>query len=699
LRRAAAGAYLCPVRLPREIAFLLLLPAAFGQVQQMDPVTVSATRAPTSLSQSAFTVEVVPEAAFDEGPAMSADEALQEVPDFSLFRRNSSMTANPTSQGVSLRGLGPSGASRSLVLLDGVPLNDPFGGWVPWSLVPMDSIAGAEIVPGGGASAWGNEALAGVIQIFSKPGPAARGSAVAEAGDFDTRSAELQAAYGLGPGVLELRGQDFATSGFGLISPSQRGAVDVDAASRHESLQARWEGSLGAAVQALVTLREYQEWRDNGTAYQQNRLNQQLASAVLSGSAAPGERWTATAYVQAQSSSQTFSSVNAARTAETPASDQFAVPADALGLEASSTWTDSAGAQTTLGADLRQVRGETREDFAYASGSFTEQRDAGGRQAFAGMFAERTQPLGPQLHATAAVRLDRWEDSDGHMRLSQLAGGAPLSSQAYPTRAGSELSPSAGLAWQASGGLELHLAAQHAFRQPTLNELYRPFRQGTTVTEANPELSTEHADSAQLGATWRRGTLRATLEGFAARLEDPVSNVTLVQGPGTFPTFGYLPSGGVGQERLNLGRVDTRGVQMGADWTPAGAVSLGVSALGENATVAEASVAPELVGKRVPEVPRWNAAAFLTWRPDKDVSLTLRVRRSGSEFDDDLNQLLLAAATVADASLRVALGHGAEAFATVDNLGNAQVQTAHSTLGVYSTGAPRLASAGLRARW
>ena len=104
------------------------------------------------------------------------------------------MTANPTSQGVSLRGLGPSGASRSLVLLDGVPLNDPFGGWVPWSLVPVDSLAGAEVVPGGGASAWGNEALAGVIQLFSRQPVAGSGYAQAWLGDFDTRRADLDQA-------------------------------------------------------------------------------------------------------------------------------------------------------------------------------------------------------------------------------------------------------------------------------------------------------------------------------------------------------------------------------------------------------------------------------------------------------------------------------------------------------------------------
>ena len=264
----------------------------------MEPLTVSATRAPAPVSQVPFTVEVVPQDAFSEGVSMTVDGALRSAADFSLFRRNDSMTANPTAQGVSLRGLGPSGASRSLVLLDGIPLNDPFGGWVPWSLVPADSLAGAEIVPGGGASAWGNAALAGVIQLFSRQPVAGAGAASAMAGDLGTRSAYLSDAFPLGGGTLELQGQEFATDGAVLVAAAERGPVDVAAASRHESARARWRGPLGPAATATFTLRSYGEWRDNGTPYQQNRLRSVLASAALSGAGGGGETWSATAYVQ-----------------------------------------------------------------------------------------------------------------------------------------------------------------------------------------------------------------------------------------------------------------------------------------------------------------------------------------------------------------------------------------------------------------
>ncbi len=682
------------------LAALTLAPSLLAQVQVLDPLTVSATRDPEPRSQVPFTVEEVTPDAFTDTSSLTADDVLRGSPDFSLFRRNDSLTANPTSQGVSLRGLGPSGASRTLVLLDGVPLNDPFGGWVPWSMVPVDSLARAEIVPGGGASAWGNEALAGVIQLFSREPAAGTGDVLLRAGSFGTWAADLSAAVAAGSGVLSLSAEDFGTDGTVLIAPAGRGPIDIDAASRHDVETARWRGTVGA-VTAAVTLRRYSEWRDNGTPYQQNDLREVFGSVDLSGPLPAHGTWDLTAYLQGQQAAQTFSSVNLARTAETPASDQFGVPATAGGVAATASFADATGGLTTVGADTRDIRGETREDYAYAAGSGTylDQRYAGGRQDFAGLFAERSQPLGPNLHAVAGLRLDRWEDSDGHIRTQTLATGTLLSATPYPTRTGTELSPSAGLTWQATKDLRFHVAAQHAFRVPTLNELYRPFRVGNTTTLANAALATEHADTAEVGAAWSRDHLDVTLTGFGARLTNPVANVTLAQGPGTFPLFGTLPAGSLGQERLNLGRVDTLGAEFGAAWHPSAGWTLDLAVQDEQATVEAAAVAPALVGRTPPEVPRWNGSAGVTWIPLPRLSVSARVRRTSAQFDDDQNLLPLAAATVLDASARYRLSAHAEVFVTADNLADATVETAHSALGVYSVAPPRQIGGGARLSW
>ena len=654
---------------------------------------------PQPRSEVPFTVELLPADAFDDPGSPTVDGTLRSSADFSLFRRNDSVSANPTTQGVSLRGIGPSGASRSLVLLDGVPLNDPFGGWVPWSAVPAESVGAAEIVPGGGAAAWGNEALAGVVQIFTRELSPGTGSATLRAGDYSTASADLAQAVRAGPGTLELRGETFSTGGTDLVAPSNRGPVDTDTPSRHNVESARWRGTLPGRTEVALTLRRFEEWRDNGTAYQHNHMRSGFGSLALSGHPQMGETWTLTAYAEDQDSSQSFSSVNAARSAETPASLQFDVPASAFGLATSASLVDPSGAATTVGADLRTVGGETREDFLYSKGAYTEQRYAGGRQAFGGLFAERLQPLGHGLLATIGARIDRWQDTDGHLRISALPTGSPISRTLYTDRSGTEFSPGAGVTWEPAAHLRFHAAAQHAFRQPTLNELYRPFRQGSTTTLPNAALSTEHADTAEAGAAWNGGPLTLAVTAFAARLEDPVSNVTLAQGPGTFPLFGALAVGSTGQERLNLGRIDTRGLQAAGSWTPVGDLTIDFSALEENATVRSAPVAPTLVGKAVPEVPRWNASLGLRWKATRSLSVVLRGRASAFQYDDDQNLLRLGSYAVLDASAKLDVAAGTELFGGVSNAGDARVQTAHSALGVFNLAPGRTVTAGARISW
>ena len=102
-------------------------------------------------------------------PALVPDDLLRQLPEFSLFRRSSSVSAHPTSQGVSLRGIGPSGVSRSLVLLDGVPFNDAFGGWVYWTALPMESAERIEVVNGASSSLYGSYAMGGVLNVVTRP--------------------------------------------------------------------------------------------------------------------------------------------------------------------------------------------------------------------------------------------------------------------------------------------------------------------------------------------------------------------------------------------------------------------------------------------------------------------------------------------------------------------------------------------------
>jgi outer membrane receptor protein involved in Fe transport len=672
--------------------------SAAGQVSLPD-LTVTATRTPEEAGHVPFSLTVLDGDTLRQAPTVTLDDALRSIPGFSLFRRSDSLTANPTTQGVSLRGLGPNGASRSLVLLDGVPLNDPFGGWVAWTKVPREALAGAEILRGGGASAWGNAALGGVVQLTTEDPTARDNRFTASYGSFSTRSAELEFSQPIGHGTLQLLGRGFATDGFSLVAPEDRGPIDIAAWNRHDWLAARWQQPVGADAQLLVTARTYDEHRNNGTPYQQNNSRENFVSTVLNARPSRNFSWTATAYAQDQDFSSTFSSVNAARTAETPANDQFAVPATALGAAWQGVWTGENDAHTSAGADFREVRGETRENYSYSNGDFTRQRIAGGTQDFAGIFALHQRPLGDGWSTELGARLDYWRDSDGRRHETSLINGAVLRDDHYADADGTEFSPSAGLVWKPAADWRVHAAGQYSFRQPTLNELYRPFRVGSVITEANPDLRTEHATSTELGAEYTHGTVTLGATVFWNDLRDAVANVTIAQGPGTFPIFGFIPAGTTGQQRLNLDRTRVQGVELSAKWQPAASFALKADYLGNDATIREASVEPALAGNRLAQVPRQSAVLGAEWRPLAGLTLTPRVRWLGRQFEDNENTLVLGEALVVDLGAAYTFARRCEIFLTIENLTDARIETGRSADGTVNAGAPRLFLGGFRCGW
>ncbi len=684
------------------------------------PFVITATRTAQPPEHVPFSLKTIEGETLRAIPSATLDGALRSIPGFSLFRRSDSLTANPTAQGLSLRGLGPSGASRSLIVLDGVPLNDPFGGWISWTLIPRDSLARAEILRGGGATAWGNAALGGVVQLVTQTTGHWPPALTASFGDFDTRSAELNAGVPIAGGSVEISGRAFSTDGFKLVAPERRGPIDVDAASRHSWLSGRWRHPLTANVELTLTARTFQEKRNNGTPFQRNASRSTFGSLALAAQPDRHFGWTAVAYAQDQGFSSTFSGVNATRTAETPASDQFAVPATAYGGAWTSAWQHADGARTSAGLDARRVQGETRERFTFVSGAFTRLRIAGGNQEVAGLFALHERPIAPTVRFLVGGRLDRWTETNGHRRESDLATGVASRDERYADRDGVEFSPSAGLVWTAAPGWRVRAAAQQAFRRPTLNELYRPFRVGANITETNPALRTERVTTAELGVEWssagvppasvnapglsaarvppaHRFTLGAAV--FWNDLRDAVGNVTVARGPGTFPLFGFIAANGVGRQRLNLDRTRVRGLELSANYQATPTLNLSADFLYNDAVVRRATVAPALVGKRLAQVPRQSATLGFAWRLPANTTLAPRLRWLGRQFEDDENALRLGEVAIVDLGLRAKLGRATELFLNMENVGNTRVETGRSADGVVNVGTPRFLFGGLRYGW
>jgi outer membrane receptor protein involved in Fe transport len=644
-------------------------------------VTVTAARGETRVADTPASIAVLPRVALDATAAAAVDDALRQVVGFSLFRRAGSRAANPTAQGVSLRGLGASGASRALVLADGLPLNDPFGGWVYWARVPRPAIERIEVLRGGASDLYGSGALGGVVQIVTRPASSGRALlGEASAGSASALEGSLTARGGHGAWSGRLSAEAYGTDGYVPVDDWSRGAVDSEAASRHAAVDATVERRLSGEGRVLARAMVYGEERENGTPLQANDTRVGLGAMGLDWGAPPRGRAQVRLWGQTQLFHQAFSAVAADRGREDLTRRQR-VPARALGLSAQ--WSRLAGSSHRIlaGVDARHVEGTT-EETVFSGGAATSTVEAGGTERGGSAFVQDLFQIHPRLLISLSGRFDGWSRRDGRSVVTPLATGASAVDR-HPDRAETALNPRLGVVFRASASLSLTGAGYGAFRGPTLNELYRSFRVGDVVTLANPDLEAERLRGGEGGVLVARGPLSLRLTAFDAEVRGAVANVTVATAPGL-----------VTRQRRNVGRTRSRGLEAEAEVLLGSRGGVAAGYAFTDARVRSFPDAPELEGLHVPQVPRHQAT--LQARYESRWRLGLQARWTGAAWEDDRNLVALDPALQIDLLAGRRIGSRLEAFVAVENLLDAEVVVARTP--VTSLGSPRLVRAGVRVR-
>jgi len=660
------------------------------------PVEVRAARLPDAPGEAAWSVVRLSPEALKTRERL--DEALAQVPAVSLFRRTSSAGANPTTQGMSLRAFAPSGAGRALVTLDGVPQNDPFGGWVIWTALPSEDIAAVDVIRGAGAGPYGAGALTGAVRLEERAGDP---GAILDlsGGSLGYRRASGVAELG-GPIDLTFTGAAEHDDGW-IPTHAGRGPADDALSLDAWTLAARAQADIGRATVA-ARAGAFAERRSAGLVGANSRADGQFASLTAVAQPAPDALgWRLQGWVRDSNLRNTSVSVAPGHVSTTPANDQYNTPALGWGVNGALRGA-SATADWELGADLRAAYGEDHEHASFVSGAFTKNRVTGGNTLVAGAYVEADRRQGPWL-LSAGGRLDYWAATDAHRIETLIATGAVTLKDLSPDRHG--VLPTARLGVRRAlddsllgGGGFLRAAAYAGFRPPTLNELHRPFRVGNDITESNPELKPERLYGVEAGAgqDGRRGGW--SLTAFVNQLRDPVTNVTIGVGPATFPIAGFVPAGGTLRQRQNAGRINAYGLEGDARWQASAALSLHAAGAWTHARVDGAAAAPQLTGKRPAEAPALTLTAGADWRPVAALTFTADLRYESGRFEDDINSRPLAAATTVAVQARWTVSPHAELYVAADNLFDAAVQTQAAADGTLSYGPPRTVRLGVRLR-
>ena len=660
---------------------------------QLEEIVVTGARLPMAAGEAAFAVIQLDPGAVTR-PAR-IDEVLASVPSVGLFRRTGSLGANPTTQGVSLRAIAPSGAGRALVTLDGVPLNDPFGGWVIWSQTPPEAVDSLDVVRGAGAGPWGAGALTGVIALRERD---REGVLDLSAGQDGGARAAVWIGHDFGPLFLSASGLHDRSDGYVPVRGSAAGAAD-----RPLALDAR-SGSLRADFRfggrGMVSLRGGAWREDRGSGL--DGAESAASGSVVSLTAVQSPEgdvfgWRLQAWRRESDLFNTSVAVAPGRATTTPASSQDETPAVGHGINAALRRTiglRGGRLQWELGLDWRSFEGETRERFRYMAGAFTRSRIAGGEQTVAGAYGEASWTSGPWLVA-GGLRLDRWESRDGRRRETDLATALPTLDERAPDRSGEVFTGRLGLRRGLGEGLAVRVAAYAGFRPPTLNELHRPFRVGNDLTEANATLEPERLTGVEAGLAGEAGFWTWGVTAFWNQVDDAVVNVTIGEGPGTFPRAGFVPAGGVLRQRMNAGAIEAVGLEAEAN-RRFGPVAVTLAASVTDAEMDGGDRVPQLTGLRPAQAAPWSAVAELDWAATDRLRLAARLRWEGRRFDDDLNRRVLEAGGVLDLRGEWAANDRVVLWAAADNVLDAEVEVSETADGVSGYGSPRTVRLGLR---
>ena len=666
---------------------------AIDQPPAIDTVVVQSARLPPAPGDRAFSIVQLGPQVLSTRPRL--DEALTDVPGVSLFRRTSSLGANPTTQGISLRGVAGSGASRALVTLDGVPQNDPFGGWVIWSGVPSELIEGASLVRGAGAGPYGAGALTGAVSLDERTRIPGGVLGELSAGSLDYRRGAVVVDAGATEATrILLSASAEHSDGWTPVQKERRGRADVPLTLDDWSASMRVLSDLGGQVLA-VRASTFREKRSAGLVGASSRVEGWTGSATLAAPADAGIGWRLQGWVRGSNLANSSVAVAANRANTTPANNQYSTPALGYGFNAALRRTDPAFTWE-LGADLRITEGESRELFRFMAPDYTRLRVAGGRTVVGGVYAEASRTAGDWL-VTGGLRLDHWRSLDAQRLETDRANGAVTLNEQPADRDGLPTAR-AGLRRDFQDGLFLRSAAYAGFRPATLNELHRPFRVGNDITEANAALKPERLYGMEVGAGQAYGAGSWNVGVFYNRLNDAIANVTLGIGPGTFPIAGFIPPGGVLRQRQNAGSVDAYGFEAEAEHRLGTGFTLNLAAAYTHAEVDGGSSAPQLTGLRPAQTPRFTALAGASWRPIEPLSLRLDLRYEGARFDDDLNSRVLENGVSLDARMDWRVAGPVSLFVAAENLLDEKIETAQTADGVESYSAPRVVRAGLSIR-
>ena len=704
-------------------------PPPAGPVPSPSPsqsVTVTAARG-SRLQDLDISTTVLRREQIEQAPETTVEQIVNRIPGVFALNQPSGQL-HPTSQVFSIRGFGTTTNVNTLLMVDGVPANDPYFRTIDWRQIPKEAIERIEVIRGGGASSlWGNLAMGGIVNIVTRdPQPGERRLSLS-AGSFGTWSADagftLLSTETLRLGLLAgASGSD----GYQQTPAAYANPRMAPTASRSDdvALSAVFTPSPDARYDARLSLHRAREsslvWDLARNAWDGYKLSAGGSLRLAApGSSLNASAWIGRSEMDTTNAGQALAYSNAAPAAAVPYVSQ--VEAARYRHAGGSVFLQTrfgALSDVKAGVDARRIAAD--DDLAlYGATAPTAAIVARGEHRFLGLFAQGTwRPLDEApLDITVGLREDLWQARDAGVGGRILTNGSTLSNP-VPDTSAQRFNPRLGLKYLVDEHWALRAAAYRNFAAPGMNQMYRSFVSGSSYTATSPTLKPQTNVGREIGLDFQRPGLGVSFTAYDNRLDGfidfaPLCTTAadcnpLIAGTG-------LAAGSVTRvnQYVNAGRARLRGAELLGRWqaTPTLSIDGGISRtsayLVSSDYTTPAATPPDPVGKQLGQVPPWTANLGLQWRALPGLTLSLQGKAFPPYWNNTAHTQRNDGAALLDLGLSWALRPGLTLWASVQNLtdrryfdqGLTATTIEGSTIATSSIpalGQPRLLSAGLR---
>lgn len=619
-------------------------------------IVVTATRSVRSIEDVPVSVSVVNVDRIAATPAKSLDDILRRVPSVDLPIASSG-EIHPTADTIAMRGLG---GIRALVLLDGVPLNDPFFGTVQWGRAPLEAIDRVEIVRGGGATLWGNYAMGGVINVLSRDPDKTALALQASGGMYGTYRASTNGAYVVSDAVkFTLDAETNHTDGYNETLPAERGPITV--ATPFTAHNVAFGGVF--ALRADLTAHARVVYHDNdqqhySTKLQSNKQHNWVYSGDITRKFASGATLTATVF----HTDGLFRTDNAgtpdgfaANAAEYIQNRHFSRVHD---TGASLVWSQPlAGVlrSYSLGVDYHGISGEDDADIFDQTGTRLRTDIGRGKQRFLGGFAQASIRPVEALEILASLRYQsflNYQAYDGNP--GGLLGNVP-------SQRTTSVDPRVSLRYAVTPHFALRAAGYSAFRAPTMDNLYRTVSVPQGIFYSDASLKPETLKGGEVGFDYVRPGFRGQVTLYTNTIRNLLTYRNLDDSE--------LPPGfAFGSRNINAGAARSRGVEAEASWTLTQHWSLNGGYTFAESIITENALDPASVGLQQMGIPRHKLTGSITWTGPRGLTITPQLRWFSKSYGDNDHTLPVDAHVVVDLAASYPLTDRFNAFVQVQNL-------------------------------